>query len=113
MISSAFYCDSCGAANRAQAVFCFVCGQPLHNQGGNKSGLTTGLLVYNHLLKHRYRIINPVGKRGFGAVYKAPDLQFGNRPVAIKEMSQSILSPQKLVHAPAALNRETPLLPCP
>src|SRR5260221_508800 len=110
MISSAFYCDSCGAANRAQAVFCFVCGQPLHNQGGNKSGLTTGLLVYNHLLKQRYRIINPVGKGGFGAVYKAADLQFGNRLVAIKEMSQSSLSPQELVEATEAFKREALLL---
>src|SRR6266436_3519072 len=110
MISSAFYCDSCGAANRAQAVFCFVCGQPLHNQGGNKSGLTTGLLVYNHLLKQRYRIINPVGQGGFGAVYKAADLQFGNRLVAIKEMSQSSLSPQELVEATEASKREALLL---
>ncbi len=110
MISSAFYCDSCGAANRAQAVFCFVCGQPLHNQGGNKSGLTTGLLVYNHLLKQRYRIINPVGQGGFGAVYKAADLQFGNRLVAIKEMSQSSLSSQELVEATEAFKREALLL---
>src|SRR5712692_6502491 len=110
MISSAFYCDSCGAANRAQAVFCFACGQPLQNQGGNKSGLTTGLLVYNHLLKQRYRIINPVGQGGFGAVYKAADLQFGNRLVAIKEMSQSSLSPQELVEATEAFKREALLL---
>src|SRR5258708_2504566 len=110
MISSAFYCDSCGAANRAQAVFCFACGQPLHNQGGNKSGLTTGLLVYNHLLRQRYRIINPVGQGGFGAVYKAADLQFGNRLVAIKEMSQSSLSSQELVEATEAFKREALLL---
>ncbi len=110
MISSAVYCDSCGAANRAQAVFCFACGQPLHNQGGNKSGLTTGLLVYNHLLKQRYRIINPVGKGGFGAVYKAADLQFGNRLVAIKEMSQNSLSSQELVEATEAFKREALLL---
>src|SRR5216683_2397835 len=96
MISSAFYCDSCG--------------QPLHNQGGNKSGLTTGLLVYNHLLNQRYRIINPVGQGGFGAVYKAADLQFGNRLVAIKEMSQSSLSSQELVEATEAFKREALLL---
>ncbi|HKF36430.1 MAG TPA: WD40 repeat domain-containing serine/threonine-protein kinase [Ktedonobacteraceae bacterium] len=110
MISSPFYCDSCGAANRAQAAFCFACGQPLHNQGGNKSSLTTGLLVYNHLLKQRYRIVNPVGKGGFGAVYKAADLQFGNRLVAIKEMSQSSLSPQEIVEATEAFKREALLL---
>src|SRR5438132_928078 len=110
MISSHIFCDSCGAANRPQATFCFACGQALQNTPGKKSGPSTGLLVYNHLLKQRYRIINPVGKGGFGAVYKAADLQFGNRLVAIKEMSQSSLSPQELVEATEAFKREALLL---
>jgi WD40 repeat protein len=110
MISSPFYCDTCGAANRPQAAFCYACGQPLHTQGGKKSGSTTGLLVHDHLLKQRYRIISPVGKGGFGAVYKAADLQFGNRLVAIKEMSQGSLSPQELAEATGAFKREAMLL---
>ena len=109
-ISSPFFCDSCGAANRPQAAFCYACGQPLQLTGGKKSSATTGLLVYNHLLKQRYRIISQVGKGGFGAVYKAADLQFGNRLVAIKEMSQSSLSPQELVEATEAFKREALLL---
>ena len=109
-ISSPFFCDSCGAANRPQAVFCYVCGQPLQTNAGQKSSQTTGLLVYNHLLKQRYRIISPVGKGGFGAVYKAADLQFGNRQVAIKEMSQSSLSQQELVEATESFKREALLL---
>jgi len=108
-ISSPFFCDSCGAANRAQAVFCYVCGQPLQTQGKN-SNPTTGLLVYNHLLKQRYRIISQVGKGGFGAVYKAADLQFGNRQLAIKELSQSSLSTQELVEATDAFKREALML---
>ncbi|HXZ05780.1 MAG TPA: serine/threonine-protein kinase, partial [Ktedonobacteraceae bacterium] len=109
-ISSPFFCDSCGAANRPQAVFCYACGQPLQAQGGKGSGQTTGLLVFNHLLKQRYRIISQVGKGGFGAVYKAADLQFGNRQVAIKEMSQSSLSQQELIEATEAFKREALLL---
>src|SRR5437899_4490857 len=109
-ISSPFFCDSCGAANRPQAVFCYACGQPLQAHGSKSSSLTTGLLVYNHLLKQRYRVISQVGKGGFGAVYKAADLQFGNRRVAIKEMSQSSLSTQELVEATAAFKREALLL---
>jgi len=109
VLASPFFCDSCGAANRPQAVFCYACGQPLI-QGGKKSSPTTGLLAYNHLLKQRYCIISQVGKGGFGAVYKAADLQFGNRLVAIKEMSQSSLSPQELVEATEAFKREALLL---
>jgi len=109
-ISSPFFCDSCGAANRPQAAFCYACGQPLQTSGGMKSSATTGLLAYNHLLKQRYRIIGPVGKGGFGAVYKAADLQFGNRQVAIKEMSQGSLSPQEIVEATEAFKREALLL---
>ncbi len=109
-LSSPFFCDSCGAANRPQAAFCYACGQPLQNAAGKQSSATTGLLVYNHLLKQRYRIIGPVGKGGFGAVYKAADLQFGNRQVAIKEMSQSSLSPQEIVEATEAFKREALLL---
>jgi serine/threonine protein kinase len=109
-ISSPFFCDACGAANRPQAVFCYACGQPLQTHGGKNPSPTTGLLIYNHLLKQRYRVISRVGKGGFGAVYKAADLQFGNRQVAIKEMSQSSLSPQELVEATESFKREALLL---
>ncbi len=107
-ISSPFFCDSCGAANRPQAAFCYACGQPL--QIGKNSSQTTGLLAHNHLLKQRYRIISQIGKGGFGAVYKAADLQFGNRLVAIKEMSQSSLSQQELIEATESFKREALLL---
>jgi serine/threonine protein kinase len=112
MISSPLYCDSCGAANRAQALYCFACGQPLHTHAGKKfaGSSSTGLLIYNHVLKQRYRIINQVGKGGFGAVYRAADTQFGNRLVAVKEMSQSSLNPQEIVEATSAFKREALLL---
>ena len=109
-LSNPLFCYACGAANRPQALFCYACGQPLQAQGGKSARQTTGLLVYNHLLKQRYRILQQVGKGGFGAVYKAADLQFGNRQVAIKEMSQSSLSPQELVEATESFKREAMLL---
>src|SRR5260370_41637845 len=58
----------------------------------------------------RYSTINPVGQGGLGAGYKAADLQFGNRLVAIKEMTQSSLRSQELVEAPEAFKREALLL---
>jgi eukaryotic-like serine/threonine-protein kinase len=111
MISSPIYCTNCGAANSPQAKFCFGCGQAL--QSGvtvSAAGSLTGLLVYNQELNRRYRIIKQVGKGGFGAVYMAADLQFGNRLVAIKEMSQSGLSQQNLIEATNAFTREALML---
>ena len=110
MISIPLYCDTCGAANRPQASFCYACGQPLQAQIGKATIQVTGLLTLNSLLKLRYRILNQVGKGGFGAVYKASDLQFNNRLVAIKEMSQSNLNAQELAEATSAFQREAMLL---
>jgi len=62
------------------------------------------------LLKQRYRVVSQLGKGGFGAVYKAEDKQFGNRLLAVKEMSQSGLSPQEIIEATAAFKREAHLL---
>ncbi len=114
MLSATLFCDTCGVANRAQAIFCIACGRRLHApQAGSVSRVSnslTGLLIQHHTLKQRYRIISQVGKGGFGAVYKAADTQFGNRLVAIKEMSQSGLGTQELLEATEAFKREALLL---
>jgi WD40 repeat protein len=110
MISSSIYCTNCGTANLRQAKFCFGCGHALQSGALAAAGSLTGLLVHNQELNRRYRIIKQVGKGGFGAVYMAADLPFGNRLVAIKEMSQSGLSQQDLVEATNAFTREALML---
>ena len=121
MVLSTLYCINCGAANKAQAKFCFVCGQSLQaSVAPFVASSLTGLLDHDYVLNQRYRIIGQVGRGGFGAVYKATDLKAGDRLVAIKEMSQSGLSPQNLVEATNAFTREAlmlaslahPNLPC-
>jgi serine/threonine protein kinase len=110
MAVSPLYCDACGTANRAQATFCFACGEPLHVHSGISPHPKTGLLPANHLLKQRYRVLAQVGKGGFGAVYKAMDSQFSNRLVAIKEMSQQNLTPQEMIDATNTFKHEAMLL---
>src|SRR5271170_5270408 len=99
-LSSPNFCDTCGAANRQEARFCRVCGNLLDVTGNISSinNTLTGLLP-KAMLKQRYAILAQAGRGGFGAVYKAKDMQFGNRLVAIKEMSQSSIDPKDLAEA--------------
>jgi WD40 repeat protein/tRNA A-37 threonylcarbamoyl transferase component Bud32 len=111
MFSATLFCDSCGAANRPRANFCASCGCRMYTAtGGLSSHTLTGLLTPHNLLKRRYRIVAQVGKGGFGAVYKAEDIAFGDRLVAVKEMSQSGLSAAELTEATHAFKHEALLL---
>ena len=111
MVPSPLYCTNCGAPNQAQAKFCFGCGQSLQlPSAASTLNAYTGLLQPNEVLRQRYRIMNLVGKGGFGAVYKAADLQLGDRIVAVKEMSQSNLKPDEIVEAVNSFKQEALML---
>lgn len=118
MVPSQRFCTKCGAANQAQDDFCFSCGQALPIISDSQqypitttaTTTSTGLLTPNLLLKQRYRVLGAVGKGGFGAVYKAEDIQLGNRLLSVKEMSQSSLSPQEIAEAEENFKREAHIL---
>ncbi len=85
-----------------------TCGEPL--RAGVYPSNLTGLLFQDQLLKQRYRILAPIGRGGFAAVYQAQDTHLNDRRVAVKEMSQSGLNPKELGEAVEAFQREAQLL---
>jgi serine/threonine protein kinase len=68
------------------------------------------MLPSHTLLKQRYLILQSVGKGGMGAVYMAQDVSLGNRPVAVKEMSQGHLPMQEVQSAAENFKREAHML---
>jgi len=70
----------------------------------------TGMLTPQSLLQQRYLIIELIGRGNMGAIYKAQDTHIANRSVAIKELSQSHLSEEKLAEATALFQREAATL---
>jgi serine/threonine protein kinase len=61
-------------------------------------------------LQNRYRIANPLGQGGMGAVYLAYDSRLNNKPVAIKEFNPFVLPPQDRQWATAAFEQEAQIL---
>lgn len=123
MVPSTLFCTNCGTPNRQESSFCFACGQPLQatvdepsrsfprvNTSTPLYPSTTGKLPPRSILKQRYRIVARVGYGGFGAVYKAEDMQFGDRLVAVKEMNRRGSEEQVMESATAAFKREALLL---
>ena len=117
-MTSALFCDECGAALPAQATSCAVCRQyfgtslprPLviavQTPLPPPMAAPAGTLRAGSMLAQRYWIISQVGQGGFGTVYKAKDCYEKHRLVAIKQISLNGLSPQKMIEATDTYNRE-------
>lgn len=70
----------------------------------------SGELHPSTLFRDRYFILHKVGAGGFGSVYKARDIQNDNRFVAVKEVRLAGLSPQAMIEAASAFQREVDVL---
>src|SRR5712692_4599338 len=114
MASSVIYCGNCGAKNARNERFCSSCGYLLTASSVAATILpastSTGQVQAHTLLRKRYRVLQTIGQGGMGAVYLAQDTQLGNRPVAVKEMSQSNLYGQQAQDGSENFRREAHLL---
>ncbi len=119
MLAANLYCSNCGAANQPSGVSCSACGlplkvtRPLLSESESEASVvisTSAHLQPNQLVEGRYRIVNQVGTGGFSAVYKAMDIQQSNLLGAVKEIGLSGLTPQQVIEATDAFNREVMLL---
>ena len=99
------FCESCGAANTFMARFCQHCSATLPFHHTNN-----GTLPEQTLISSRYQLEVRVGQGGMGAVYKASDTRFNNRPIAVKEMSRIGLSGVQIQEAEEAFERESRIL---
>ncbi|MFI5272016.1 MAG: protein kinase [Ktedonobacterales bacterium] len=104
-------CPYCRTANRADAVYCNMCGAQLTGAsavhpaaratGAHAAVNGTGRLPPQALLQGHYQVVATVGQGGMAAVYKARELTTSHI-LAIKEMSQDGLAPDELNEALAS-----------
>ena len=105
------YCNVCGVANQPQTTLCFACGQALETSVEDTALPSLAEPpVSPALLAGRYRVVGMVGKGGFGAVYKAEDVQRRGLFVAIKQINLRSVSPREIIEATDTFNREVRLL---
>jgi eukaryotic-like serine/threonine-protein kinase len=110
-------CSNCDTVNPSDAMSCSYCAAsfkitvPLAPEPvGVPVDAIVAYLKAGDLLENRYRVLGQVGVGGFGAVYKAEDTREQNRLVAIKEIGLRGLTPQQVIEATGAFNREVTLL---
>ena len=96
-------CPHCGADNPEGAAFCSSCGESLQPIAA------TGALPEHTLINGRYDVVSVLGRGAMAAVYKAYDLM-DEVFVAIKEMSDDALGPERREEAIDQFRREALLL---
>ncbi|HEV2460703.1 MAG TPA: protein kinase [Ktedonobacterales bacterium] len=100
-------CVRCGRDVPDDARFCPTCGLDLDDEHPR---LQTGLLPAQQILHGRYQIVQKLAQGGQSAVYVVADLYERNTYSALKEMSESNLSPAEREKAVNDFLREADML---
>jgi serine/threonine protein kinase len=111
-------CPHCGTSNPDTYRFCVVCGARL---GAVSTAVppmpprpaVTGPLTppaSTAILAERYVVDQILGRGGMSTVYRAFDLRFSNRVVAVKEMVDQFATPEERKEAERDFQREADLL---
>jgi len=106
-------CPACNYSNRVGARFCLACGTAMVTRRQvpvQPSPYGTGNLPANKVLRERYVIHGLVAKGGQAAVYRVGDNRLAGKVWALKEMSESAITPAERQQAITAFQREARLL---
>jgi WD40 repeat protein len=112
-VSSSGFCQACGATNPAKATYCLGCLEPLSSVSVGTSTTTnplTGLLLPEVIVQQRYRILDVLSSGTVSTVYKAEDMQLGNRMVTLKEIGKNNQNTQEALASIEADKREMLIL---
>lgn len=112
-VSSSGFCQACGATNPAQARQCVACRESLSTVSGGTSTTTnplTGLLLPGVIIQQRYRILDVLSTGTVSTIYKAEDMQLGNRMITLKEIGKNNQNTQEALASIEADKREMLLL---
>jgi serine/threonine protein kinase len=100
-------CPFCGSTFPSGTRFCSECGATMT---GALVRQATGMLPANRMLQDRYLILKKLAQGGQSAVYLVADTLDGSKQYALKEMSESELSPAEKAQALADFQREADML---
>ena len=99
--------------NPAQATHCLACREPLSTViagSGTTTNPLTGLLLPEVIIQQRYRILDVLSTGTVSTMYKAEDIQLGNRVITLKEIGKNNQNTEEALASIEAGKREMLLL---